>query len=165
MAMEANTYMYQADLYSAEGVMLALSGEDADSMIRSGEDAEDYLDRLAKARGIDRSDESSFDSDAFPKGPYPDGGGEADTPKHCAVTGEALENPLTADGYAYVREAVTPYVDAADFKDGEYVTASNAAKRARAADKETLAQWLDFYPEALDKANGGPVDFAAENAD
>ena len=27
---------------------------------------------------IDPSDESSFDSDYYPKGPYPNGGGEAD---------------------------------------------------------------------------------------
>ena len=44
------------------------------------------------------------DSDDFPQGPYSDGGGEADCPQHCDHCGEFLENPLTSDGAAYVRE-------------------------------------------------------------
>ena len=44
------------------------------------------------------ADESSFDSDHFPKGPYPDGGGEADCAAHCDKCGVFLENALTADG-------------------------------------------------------------------
>ena len=53
----------------------------------------------------DSADESSYDSDNFPKGPYCDGGGEADSPQHCDHCQVFLENPLTADGYDYVREA------------------------------------------------------------
>lgn len=37
-------------------------------------------------------------------GPYADGGGEADCPQHCGACGVFLENPLTTDGYRYVRE-------------------------------------------------------------
>jgi len=66
-------------------------------------------------------DEWSYDSDEFPKGPYPDGGGEADCPQHCGAgpechnaiefpdgckVGAWLENELTADGVEYVREAI-----------------------------------------------------------
>lgn len=54
----------------------------------------------------DPSNESSYDSDDYPKGPYDDGGGEADTPQHCAGCHEHLENSLTDDGVAYVREAI-----------------------------------------------------------
>jgi hypothetical protein len=43
----------------------------------------------------DPENESSYDSDQFPKGPYPDGGGEADAPQHCDHCGTFLENPLT----------------------------------------------------------------------
>jgi len=66
-------------------------------------------------------DERSYDSDEFPKGPYPDGGGEADCPQHCGAgpechnaiefldgckVGAWLENELTTDGVEYVREAI-----------------------------------------------------------
>jgi hypothetical protein len=53
----------------------------------------------------DPRDESSYDSDDFPKGPFADGGGEADTPQHCDSCGVFLENPLTAHGVEYVKEA------------------------------------------------------------
>lgn len=58
----------------------------------------------------DSEDESSYDSDDFPKGPYPDGGGEADTPQHCDHCGEFLDNPLTPDGEECVRDAFRRYV-------------------------------------------------------
>ena len=38
---------------------------------------------------------------------YPDGGGEADSPHHCDACGTFLENPLTPDGEAYVRQQMT----------------------------------------------------------
>lgn len=70
---------------------------------------------------IDPLDEYSYDSDDFPKGPYLDGGGEADFPQHCAwgtnclnaielsdgnKIGVWLENTLTPDGVDYVRDAI-----------------------------------------------------------
>lgn len=76
--------------------------------------------------------QDSEDSDAWPQGPYPDGGGEADTPQHCDACGVFLENPLTADGLAYVFDAL-----AAD--DG---------------DRATLETWRAFYRDAL----GGALD-------
>ena len=39
-------------------------------------------------------DESSYDSDRFPKGPYPDGGGESDVVEHCAGMGDCLNRQL-----------------------------------------------------------------------
>lgn len=66
-------------------------------------------------------DERSYDSDEFPKGPYPNGGGEADCPQHCGAGPECinaiefddgnnigawLENELTTDGIEYVREVI-----------------------------------------------------------
>ena len=47
------------------------------------------------------------DSDDYPQGPYPDGGGEADCPNHCDFCGLFLENSLTDDGVEYVREALS----------------------------------------------------------
>lgn len=48
--------------------------------------------------------EDTWDSDDFPKGPYFDQA--SDTPDHCDACGEFLENPLTADGAEYVRQAL-----------------------------------------------------------
>lgn len=50
-------------------------------------------------------DEHGYDSDDYPKGPYSDGGGEADSPQHCDHCNTFLENPLTSEGYDYVQEA------------------------------------------------------------
>lgn len=45
---------------------------------------------------------------------YPDGGGEADCPQHCAHCHEPLGNPLTAEGVRYVIEAITESLEADD---------------------------------------------------
>ncbi len=50
------------------------------------------------------ADETAYDSDDFPKGPYPDGGGEADGPSYCDDCGKFLENDLTDDGLRSVVE-------------------------------------------------------------
>ena len=55
--------------------------------------------------GSSRELADTGDSDAFPQGPYADGGGEADAPNHCDHCRVFLENPLTSDGEEYVREA------------------------------------------------------------
>lgn len=39
-------------------------------------------------------------------GPYPSGGGEADSPQHCDSCGIWLQNPLTDDGRRYVEDAI-----------------------------------------------------------
>jgi len=76
----------------------------------------------------DVDDESSYDSGEFPKGPYPDGGGESDSPQHCGSGSDCpnaiefavdscgfgdgikvgcwLENELTGEGVEYVKEAI-----------------------------------------------------------
>jgi len=97
-------YIYCADIYC----------EDCGEKIREDIDREG----LAPA---DPDDETSYDSDEYPKGPYPDGGGEADCPQHCGSgencinaielsdghkIGAFLENPLTSDGVKYVQEAI-----------------------------------------------------------
>ena len=99
-----NIYVYNADIYC----------EDCGDAIR---------DRI-RDEGLhpaDPDDESTYDSDEFPKGPFPDGGGEADSPQHCGSgegclnafwisqgrkVGAFLENPLTSWGKEYVREAI-----------------------------------------------------------
>lgn len=77
-----NAYIYQAEIYCedcATSVQLTL--------------------RIAYA-------EDDGDSSHYPQGPYPNGGGEADSPQHCGSCGLFLENPLTDDGLTYIRQAV-----------------------------------------------------------
>ncbi len=108
-----NVYIYAADLFC----------EDCGDAIRKQITEEDEFRyaRLAPADPADPDDEYSYDSDEFPKGPYPDGGGEADSPQHCGngpnclnaiefpdgiKVGCWLENELTTDGANYVKDAI-----------------------------------------------------------
>lgn len=88
-------------------------------------------ERLPLPAGAELGNESSYDSDAYPKGPYDDGGGEADCPQHCDACGRFLENPLTPHGVAYVAEAVA---------------------EARARSSAVVAEWRAFYADALEAA-------------
>jgi hypothetical protein len=91
-----------------------------------GEKIRRELDRTGQAPE-DPADEKSYDSDDYPKGPYPDGGGESDSPQHCDECGAFLENELTDEGREYVGEMIAEH-----FKAG----------RGR---KEVLKEWADFY--------------------
>jgi len=74
----------------------------------------------------------SDDSDLYPIGPYPYGGGESDVPQHCDHCGAFLENPLTQDGLEYVQSALAHHFWNPD---------------RGAAD--VLAQWAEFYSDAV----------------
>lgn len=101
---------------------------------------------LAKSAPTNPDDESSYDSDVFPKGPYANGGGEADTPQHCDHCGTFLENPLTDDGCAYVEEAVKRFGPSEVEESWE-----ETAKRIEAlggtlqGNGPTVAEWVRFY--------------------
>ncbi len=71
-----------------------------------GEAIRARLDSEGK-RPANRRDEFTYDSDDYPKGPYRDGGGEADTAQHCDGCHVWLENPLTVDGVENVICALT----------------------------------------------------------
>lgn len=47
----------------------------------------------------DPNDESSYDSDDYPKGPYADGGGESDLLNHCDYCDVSLENHVIPGGW------------------------------------------------------------------
>lgn len=96
-------YIYQADCYC----------EDCGLRIREEITLDVYHPGYHK-RPQNPQDESTYDSDNYPKGPYsPD---EADSPQHCAsgehclnaleINGKKygcwLENPLTQDGIDYI---------------------------------------------------------------
>lgn len=67
------------------------------------------------------------DSDAYPIGPYDNGGGEADAPQHCDQCKKFLENPLTREGYAYASLTVYEY------------------ERYGTGNFNVLSEWIDFY--------------------
>lgn len=97
---------------------------------------------LARPEGMDPDDECTWDSDAFPKGPYSEGGGEADTPSHCGSCGVFLENPLTPDGDAYARAAILEASGLPD--DGEHAW-SDHAEAAERNGRHVAAEWARHY--------------------
>lgn len=64
--------------------------------------AQKIMDRLVATAPADPSAEETFDSDEYPKGPYCDGGGEADCAQMCGGCHISLGNPLTAEGCEHV---------------------------------------------------------------
>jgi hypothetical protein len=89
-----NVYIYAADTY-CEGCGQAIR----DRLTAEGHDP-------AKSE-----DEHTYDSDDFPKGPYADGGGEADGMHHCGACGVCLGNPLTQEGVADALAYLTEYAE------------------------------------------------------
>lgn len=87
---------------------------------------------------ITSDDESSYDSNDWPKGPFPNGGGEADTPQHCDHCGEFLQNVLTNDGDSWLRNEAAEF----DLPDSSW---AEIAERAELAGKAHLAEWIRFY--------------------
>lgn len=129
-----NVFIFQSALYCED------CGED----IRKG---------LTEAGQVpaDIKDESSYDSAYFPKGPYGNGGGAADSPQSCDCCKAFLENPLTADGYEYVR-VQTDYLADIEPGDSEYTLSERLVVKFRELGKDALADWAAFYPEAFDTA-------------
>lgn len=96
-------------------------------------------DHVVYFPNLNEYDESSYDSDEWPKGPYPDGGGEADTPQHCDHCGVFLENSLTLDGDECVREQAKPFETAPDMSWDEI------AQAAEEAGHQVIGDWIRFY--------------------
>lgn len=75
------------------------------------------------------------DSEYWPQGPYPNGGGEADCPQHCDACHMFLENPLTGDGENYVREKIAEGHDAHATHNGLKIIWRNPV----------VKEWAEFY--------------------
>ena len=76
-------YIYQADIHCA--------------------DCNDKVVDCLEKRGIKKTE---HDSDAWPQGPYSNGGGEADYPQHCCQCNVFMKNSLTSYGVDYVKHWV-----------------------------------------------------------
>jgi hypothetical protein len=121
-----DVYMYRAALLCAE----------------HGEEVRQQLTAAGKAPA-DPSEEHTYDSDEFPKGPYPNGGGEADGPQYCDQCGIFLENPLTDEGDRYMRESCDPYIAPDD--DGDVAPWALVADRAQDDGLPEFADAIRFY--------------------
>ena len=117
-----NAYVYCADLYCEECASKIKERILKDVTARVDPLVDAAIRRLEKDLDIEVSDrtfEHILNRSIKAKMPYPDncdsseypcyagadGGGESDTPSHCGACGQFLENPLTSEGYGYVREA------------------------------------------------------------
>lgn len=85
---------------------------------------DDCADAVNRAGASD-----SDDSDDCPQGPYCDGGGEADSPQHCDHCNVFLENPLTSEGYEYVRSAITEMY----------------CRKGGRSERGVVAEWKEYY--------------------
>ena len=79
-------------------------------------------------------DETTYDSDQYPKGPFD--AADADAPQHCDKCGLFLENALTPEGIEYVRAKLAEFDKA-------------LAMLRHSSSANTLDQWREFYGTAL----------------
>ena len=93
------------------------------------------LEQIVSANGF--TTDTDYDSDDLPKGPYGDGGGEADSPQHCDGCRQFLENPLTGDGVVYVEDAIRDCL---------------STNRVNRQTNDVIIEWADFYKDELDFA-------------
>ena len=168
----ADAYIYCADLYC----------EDCARAIKA--DRQSAAFQGTRFLPSDPNDESSYDSDDYPKGPYDDGGGESDGPQCCGGCGEFLENPLTGDGYRYLLEMLAQYIppnysqileesgayeisiivrdrileDARAIEESPDLFERDPTRRKHKLDSlATVAQWADYYPEAFENLEESTV--------
>jgi hypothetical protein len=94
--------------------------------------AHEYMTNTEKPAHVDTDDQTSYDSDEWPKGAFYDSGGEADSPQHCDHCELFLENALTGYGETYVRDAFREYVETGRGK------------------LEVLADWKAYYDYVWD---------------
>jgi len=124
-----DAYIYRAGLWCGPCVIKALvvAGKAAPSAIDIS--SAEALRQVVSANGF--ASESDYDSDDLPKGPIAQGGGEADTPRHCEGCGQFLANPLTGDGLIWVDDTIRDCL---------------TTRKATAP----LNEWADFYKDELD---------------
>ena len=91
------------------------------------------LEQIVAANGF--TSESHYDSDDLPKGPYAEGGGEADTPQHCEGCAQFLGNPLTVDGLICVENMIRDY---------------RRTRKVSGAAADSVIEWADSYKDELD---------------
>jgi hypothetical protein len=128
-----DSYIYKAALWCGLCMIKALVAERKAAPAAIELSPAEALAQIVSANGF--TTESDYDSDDLPKGPYDDGGGEADTPQHCDGCRQFLENPLTGNGLTYVEGAIR---------------AALTSKRLTGAPNDAVVEWANFYKDELD---------------
>ena len=128
-----DAYIYKAGLWCRLCVIKALVAARKAAPGAIDMSPAEALQQIVSANGFTR--ESDYGSDDLPKGPYAQGGGEADTPQHCEGCRQFLGNPLTSDGMLWVEGAIR-----------DYLTTRNPI----AVTTDTVNEWADFYKDELD---------------
>ena len=124
-----DAYIYRAGLWCGACVIKALVAARKAAPGAIAMSPAEALQQIVSANGF--TSESDYDSDDLPKGPYAQGGGEADTPQHCEGCGQFLGNPLTSDGVLWVEDVIRGCL---------------TTRKAAAVTNE----WADFYKDELD---------------
>src|SRR5215469_2563990 len=128
-----HAYIYRAGLWCGPRVIKALVTARKAAPGAIDMSPADALQQIMSANEF--ASESDYDSDDLPKGPYAEGGGEADTPRHCEGCRHFLGNALTTDGLIWVEDAIRGYL---------------TTGKATAATSGTVNEWADFYKDDLD---------------
>ena len=128
-----DAYLYKAALWCGQCMIKALVAERKAAPSAIAVPPAEALEQIVAANGF--TSENDYDSDDLPKGPYTDGGGEADTPQHCDGCSEFLGNPLTGDGIIYVEDAIRNCL---------------TAKKLTGTIDASVVEWADFYKDELD---------------
>jgi len=128
-----DAYVYRAALWCGPCLIKALAAERKAAPGAIDIFPAEVLQQIVSANGF--TSESHYDSDDLPKGPYAEGGGEADAPQHCEGCGQFLGNPLTVDGLICVENVIR-----------DYLTTKNVNGAATGA----VIEWADFYKDELD---------------
>jgi len=128
-----DVYLYKAALWCGPCIIKTLVAQR-----KAAAGAIDMLpaearEQIVAANGF--TSESDYDSDDLLKGPYADGGGEADTPQHCDGCRLFLGNPLTGDGLIYVEDTLRRCLSTA-----KLCGVTNGA----------AVDWAEFYKDELD---------------
>lgn len=98
----SDVYMYSAALFCGSCIVPRLIADKVLSPAAADMDVETALEQHREANGW--TSESDYDSDEFAKGPFADGGGEADSVQTCDACDELLGNELTTEGVESLRE-------------------------------------------------------------
>jgi hypothetical protein len=128
-----DAYIYEAALWCGPCVIRTLVAEKKAAPAAIDMPPAEALEQIVAANGF--TSESDCDSDNLQKGPYANGGGEADTPQHCDGCGVFFENPLTGDGLIYVEDAIRDCL---------------TAKKLPGPVNDAVVEWVDFYKDKLD---------------
>jgi hypothetical protein len=128
-----DAYLYKAALWCGPCIIKTLVAERKAAPGAIDISPAEALEQIVSANGF--TSESDYASDDLPKGPYADGGGEADTPQHCDGCRQFLENPLTGDGLIYVEDAIRDWL---------------TTGKPNGVTNDVIVEWANFYKDELD---------------